>query len=63
MKRTEEEVTLEQGSKFKFSGYEVSGSSLFLPVGRRKNDFSLHQMVLKSLLSGSVLVSWDSGEI
>lgn len=50
MKGTEEEVTKEQGSKFKFSGYEVSGSSLFLPVGRHKNaavDFSLHQMVLK----------------
>lgn len=26
MKGTEEEVTKEEGSKFKFSGYEVSGS-------------------------------------
>lgn len=35
MKRTEEVFTLEQGSTFRFSGYEVSGSGLFLPVGRK----------------------------
>lgn len=66
MKRSEEEVTQEQGSKFTFSGYEVSGSDLFLLVGRRKNatvDLSLHQMVLKCSLPGAAMVCRDSGEI